>query len=299
MTIKNTLLGLYEKHYKELMIFSFLMLLLAVGSLSYTYLKTGQFIEKGVSLKGGLTITIAVNQEWQVSSLQDQLSKDLPNSDITVRGITETGKLASLIVETSDATEEQIFASLAHAGLKPSKDDYTTQFLGSSLGASFFTQTIWAVVFAFIAMAIVVFITFRVPVPSMFVVLCATSDIVSTLAVISFLGVKLSTAGVAAFLMLIGYSVDTDILLTTRVLRLKEGTVFDRVRGAMKTGITMSLTGFVAVMIGYFFTQSDTIKQIMLVLSIGLIFDIIYTWIQNAGILRWYIERKEHKKVGQ
>jgi len=32
------------------------------------------------------------------------------------------------------------------------------------------------------------------------------------------------------------------------------------------------------------------IKQIMFILMVGLVFDVVYTWIQNAGILRWYME---------
>ncbi len=148
---------------------------------------------------------------------------------------------------------------------------------------------------ACISMGIVVVITFRNPVPSAFVILASVSDVVSTLAVVSFMGVKLGTTGIAGFLMLIGYSVDTDILLTTRVLRRKEGTVFQRTMDALPTGMLMSITSFAAVFVSYFLTESDAIKQIMLILSIGLIFDILYTWIQNAGILRWYLERKEKK----
>ena len=41
------------------------------------------------------------------------------------------------------------------------------------------------------------------------------------LALIDFLGIEISAAGIAAFLMLIGYSVDTDILLTSRALKRK------------------------------------------------------------------------------
>jgi preprotein translocase subunit SecF len=168
--------------------------------------------------------------------------------------------------------------------------------MGSSLGASFYKQTIKAIVIAFILMSLVVYATFRSLVPALFVVLTAFSDIVSTLAVVSLLDIKLSTAGIAAFLMLIGYSVDTDILLTTKVLKRKSegGTIFQRTVGAMKTGCVMTLTGLAAALVGYFFSQSDVIKQIMLIIAIGLVFDLIYTWCQNAGILRWYLEKKEH-----
>ena len=92
--------------------------------------------------------------------------------------------------------------------------------------------------------------------------------------------------------MLIGYSVDTDILLSTRVLKRKEGSVLDKTVDAAKTGLMMSLTAIAAVLIALIFTQSSVLKEIMIIIIIGLLADIIYTWIQNAGILRWYLERK-------
>ena len=106
---------------------------------------------------------------------------------------------------------------------------------------------------------------------------------------------KLSTAGIAALLMLIGYSVDTDILLTTKVLKRKGegGTVFERTVGAMGTGLTMTITALSASIIGAVLIKSDTIKQIMILITIGLLFDMFYTWFQNAGILRWYMEKKD------
>ena len=58
--------------------------------------------------------------------------------------------------------------------------------------------------------------------PAFAVMFSAFADIVMTLAVVNLVGIKLSTAGIVAFLMIIGYSVDTDILLTTRLLKRKE-----------------------------------------------------------------------------
>jgi len=141
-------------------------------------------------------------------------------------------------------------------------------------------------------MGIVVFIYFKTFAPSMAVILAALSDIVVTLAVFNLTGIKLSTAGIAAFLMLIGYSVDTDILLSTRVLKRKEGSVMDRVYNAMRTGLTMSATTLSAVLIALIFVQSEIVKQIMIILFIGLLVDLIMTWIQNVGILRLYLEKK-------
>ena len=105
-----------------------------------------------------------------------------------------------------------------------------------------------------------VVIYFKDNIPSFAIILCAVSDVLLALAVFNLMGLKLNTAGVAAFLMLVGYSIDTDILLSVRVLKRKEGTVFDRVIDAMKTGMMMSLAALIAVLTAYFFTSSAVIK---------------------------------------
>lgn len=79
----------------------------------------------------------------------------------------------------------------------------------------------------------------------------ALSDIVVTVAVINILGIKMGTAGIAALLMLIGYSIDTDIMLTTKVLKRKDTSIHKAVRKAFKTGMTMTLTTIAAVTVAY------------------------------------------------
>ncbi len=293
MPIGQTLLNIYDKHYKKLMLASLLLLLLCFVSLGITYTKTGELFQKGVTLKGGITMTIPISEPVNIQQLTEAVSKSLPKADIGIREIVEGGNPKALIVEAADAEVEELENALQNNGIALEQGKYSVESMGSALGQSFYAQTIKAVIFAFIAMALVVFMTFRAFVPSLFVILAAFSDIISTLAVIDLLGVKISTAGIAAFLMLIGYSVDTDILLTTKVLKRKGegGNIFQRTVGAMKTGCTMTMTGFAAAMIGFLFTQSDVIKQIMLIIAIGLLFDLVYTWFQNAGILRWYMEK--------
>lgn len=297
MGLKSSLVNIYDKQYKLLLVFSFLVLLASIGILVQHKLATGEFVEKGVSLKGGLTLTIPTTQA-DIHGLQSDLSGRFASADISVRSITEAGDLKALIVEASDVAEDDLIAALRANGLPMQPGGFSVEVMGSSLGESFFKQTIIAVLVAFLFMAIVVFITFRSPLPSLFVILAAASEILSTLAMLNVLGVKLSTAGVAALLMIIGYSSDTNILLTAKVLKHKGSTAFERTMNTMRTGVLMTLTAFAATMVGYFVTQSDVIKQIMLIISIGLAFDLIYTWLQNAGILRWYFERKHKHAEG-
>jgi len=144
-------------------------------------------------------------------------------------------------------------------------------------------------------MGIIVFILFRTFVPSVAVIISAFADIIMTLVVVDLFGIKMSSAGIVAFLMLIGYSVDTDILLTTRLLKRSEGSLNQRIHGAFKTGMTMTLTSLMAVLVALLIVQSFSIvlTQIFTILSIGLIFDMFNTWITNVSILKWYMETKK------
>ena len=94
--------------------------------------------------------------------------------------------------------------------------------------------------------------------------------------------------------MLIGYSVDTNILLTTRLLKRDEGSLNKRILEAFKTGITMTLTSLSAIVFALIIVKSFSVvlAQIFTVLAIGLGFDILNTWITNVSILKFYVEKK-------
>ncbi|MDP3990066.1 MAG: protein translocase subunit SecF [archaeon] len=294
----NPIKKFYEDKYKLLLLLPFIILLAALIQIGLQYSATGDFVNKGISLKGGSTITLPYSGSFNVDNLRNELSSNFQKADITVRTIHSAGEVVAIAIDT-DAEDEQEISSVVkilekETGL--SKNDFSIEIVGSSLGESFFKQTAMALLIAFLLMGLVVFIYFRSIAPSMAVILAAFSDIVVTLAVFNLTGERLSTAGIAAFLMLIGYSVDTDILLSTRVLKRTELTVMERVYSAMKTGFTMTGTTLIAVLVALLFVQSDIIKQIVLIIFIGLIVDLIMTWIQNVGILRLYLERKGHRK---
>ena len=149
-----------------------------------------------------------------------------------------------------------------------------------------------AIIFLLITIPLI-YIYFKNSIPSFAVMLSAFADILMTLALVNLIGMKLSTAGIVAFLMLIGYSVDTDILLTTRLLKKKEGTN-SALFGAFKTGTTMTITSIIAITTALIvvYPFSSVLNQIFTILLIGLGFDLFNTWITNASLIKWYVEEK-------
>jgi preprotein translocase subunit SecF len=325
------------------MIFSMLLVIFSFVVIGLHYAKTGDFVNRGVSLTGGMSLTLKAptNNTMTQESLQSYLIKTFPDADTNVRTFGSASSL-KFSIEASGVNETDLINALKPKFPELTDTDFANnkQTIGPTFGQSFFTQTLKAIFMAFLFMSIVVFlyfgesmrdkwiaailtitgayimfhanslITYIIPliifvilaviyirdsIPAFGIMLCAFSDIFFSLAIFDLFGHKLSIAGVAAFLMLVGYSIDTDILLSVRVLKRKEGNVFYRVVDALKTGITMSICALVAVTVAYFFTHSIVIKEIMFVLIAGLIGDIIFTWIQNAGILRWHLDKKGWK----
>jgi len=297
MSLLTRIKHVYEHQYKRLLIFPFLLLILAVAQIAVQYSVTGDFVHKGVSLRGGSTITIDYHESVSPLVLEAELQQEFPEADISLRTLTSTGRPIGYSIESNIQNKEDInnFFKVLSTKVSLKEGTYSIEVIDSSLGSSFFLETGLALLIAFLLMAMVVFIYFRMLVPSLSVILVAFSDIVTTLAIFNLTGSKLSTGGVAAFLMLVGYSVDTEMLLNSKVLKQPQSIFMKQIYGAIGTGMTMTLTVLVAVFVALIFVNNDLVRQIMLILFIGLLVDMVNSWIMNVGILRWHLEKKEKK----
>lgn len=286
----------YEKNYKKLLLIPIILFIFSILTLSLIYTSTGQFIKKDVTLTGGISATISIENIDQ-TQLELELKEKFPNSDIIVRSLTDitTRKSSGIIIDISGITNEEfqpVIESILNKKL--TENNYSVQETGSALGESFFKEMILAIGFAFLLMAIVVLVTFRKLIPCLAIILSPILELTTTLAIISLLNVRLSTAGIVAFLLIIGYSIDTDILLTTRILKRK-GNNTKQTFSAMKTGLTMTITTIAASLVALILSNSPILKQMFLILTIALTIDIIATWLMNAPILTWYMKKHEAK----
>lgn len=265
---------------KQLVVIPLAILVIAVVSLAFTMAMTGMPVTPGIDFSGGTAVTVIT------TDTKDQIQATFaayPLVDIG-EGV-NNGKFIKF--GTMDDEKFKTLSSLIEQKYPNAKVDQ----IGESFGKTLQTQAVIAIILAFIGMAIVIFLSFRTFVPSAAVVLSAFADMVMTAAVMNIVGVPLTLGTTAALLMLIGYSVDSDILLTTRVLK-RQGKLNDKLMGAFHTGIIMTSTTIAAVVVLFvvsWFGQVQVIYEISAVLLIGLIFDIINTWLTNVGILKWYV----------
>ena len=267
---------------KQLVIIPLVLLAIALVVLAYVTATVGMPVKPGIDFSGGTAITVITPDS------SDQLRAVF--ADYPLVSISEglnNGKF--LTFSAMDDTKYQSLTKLVAAKYPDARIDQ----IGESFGKTLQDQALLAMILAFIGMAIVVFISFRTFVPSCAVVLSAFADMVMTAAMMNVVGIPLTLGTTAALLMLIGYSVDSDILLTTRVLK-RQGKLNDKLSGAFHTGIIMTSTTLAAVvvlLIVSWLGQVEVVEEISAVLLIGLVFDIMNTWLTNVGILKWYVTK--------
>lgn len=289
----------YNKHYKKIMLIPTILLILSLVYIVSFYNKEGDLFKKDVTLSGGVTLSLYTDKAINSDELEASLRNQLPKSDVFIRKLSEFGteKQKGIIIEVSEVKGDEL-KNIVSKELKIdlTKENFSLEEMGSSLGEGFHRQMITAIFVAFILMGVVVFIIYRTLVPSMAVILSAFSDIVITIAIIDLIGMRIGTAGIAALLLLIGYSVDTDILMNTKVIKRREtgGTVYEKLVSSTKTGLTMTFTTIAALVIGLIVVgQSFVFREMFGILIIGLLVDVVSTYLMNAGLIKWYTEKKK------
>jgi len=262
------------------------LLAVALLVLAGWYVTTGAPVQLGTEFTGGTELRV------QTATPPAELSEQF---DAEIVSVSPVRSEADTYIVTFPPEAENI-AEQARNNLQPvegqSQSDVVKSVQGTSASFGSSTQrlALTGLGVAFVGMSVLVFLMFRTFVPSIAVVISAFSDIVIPLALMNVLGIELSLGTVAALLMLIGYSVDSDILLNNHIIR-RSGGFYESTYRAMRTGVTMTLTSLSAMavmaLVAYLF-GIDLLASIGLVLVLGLATDLMNTYMLNLSLLRWW-----------
>ncbi|HLD76218.1 MAG TPA: hypothetical protein VI874_04315 [Candidatus Norongarragalinales archaeon] len=167
--------------------------------------------------------------------------------------------------------------------------------VGSSLSTFFLAKTQQVVLTSFLLLAVIVFILFRSIGPSLAVMIGPLTNITMTAGAMSILQIPWSLASVAAMLMLVGFSLDTYMMLTIRILKRPEDDAPTRANDAVNTAFLMNAATVAAYGVLTFLATlltEPTYFQIGAVATLGGMADFITTRFFNAPLLLWMHERK-------
>jgi preprotein translocase subunit SecF len=247
------------------------------------YAMTGAPVTPGIAFTGGTEIQIATDAS---AATIDETFTQAGYEPEAIQGA--GGSYILTFQATQSSTVERITGVAADAGY----DVESVQSRSPSFSGEAQRQALGGIVIAFVGMSLLVFLLFRTFVPSVAVVLSAFSDIMIPVALMNLLGIKLSLGTVAALLMLIGYSVDSDLLLNNHILR-RRGDFYESTYRAMRTGVTMTLTSIAAMTVMTIVSSPlvfgiPLLPEVGLILVFGLVTDLMNTYLMNVSLLRWY-----------
>ena len=262
------------------------LLLVALLVIGAWWALNGTPVGLGIDFTGGTEIRVQTTAD--AGTVADTFPVD-PSAVQRVQAASGAGN--TFIVTFAPTDADLTAAAQSLPSVSPEADVIQGQLtVEPSFASETSEQALLGIGVAFIGMSLLAFVFFRTFVPSLAIVGSAFSDIVVPLAVMNLLSIPLSLGTVAGLLMLIGYSVDSDILLTNHVLR-RSGDFYESVERAMRTGVTMTVTSISAMLV---MTLAATafgiglLASIGLVLVVGLATDLVNTYMFNVALLRWY-----------
>ena len=262
------------------------VLAVALLVLTGSFLVTGTPVQLGMDFAGGSELTV------QTTSSEEEIANAFDEEPESVQAVTAPDTDNQYIVQFT-STDLSSLTEQAEQNLEQDGDAEIVQ-LESTVSESFGSQTqqtaLLGIAVAFLGMSVLAFLLFRTFVPSIAIVASAFSDIVIPLAFMSITGISLSLGTVAALLMLIGYSVDSDILLNNHILR-RGGDFYESTNRAMETGVTMTVTSMTAMLvmgISAWLFGVELLASIGIILFVGLAADLMNTYMLNLSLLRWY-----------
>jgi preprotein translocase subunit SecF len=279
----------YEEYTdRQLAVIPLVVLGVSLAIIASAYVLTGTPVSLGFEFTGGTEIEFVADD-----TTTDEIEEVLSDHQIeSVRSVGVEGN--SYIVQTQ-ATGEDAEAIEQSLNQEYGDGDDVIQRAeqrSASFGGDTQSQALLGMIIAFTGMSILVALMFRTFIPSVAVVLSAFSDIVIPVALMNVFGIELTLGAVAALLMIIGYSVDSDILLNNHVLR-RRGGFYKNAYAAMRTGVSMTLTSIAAMVTMAIVARAFGIPllgEVALILVFGLSADLMNTYLLNMSLLRWYTD---------
>lgn len=279
-------------------IFSTILILIGITSL---ILQGGP--NYGIDFEGGASIRIKFDQPVKIGAVRDVLSGiGLGNSEIKQIGI-ENEILIRVqqqenIGEVSDLITSELTAQIQDNNFEVREKDTVGPRIGSELRRA----TIWAILIAL--GLILIYISWRFEFKfAVGAVIALFHDVLITLGAFSVLQLEISLAVVAAFLTIVGYSLNDTIVVFDRIrenlkiLRREqyEKIINSSINQTLSRTVLTSLTTFMVVIILFFF-GGEVIHNFSFALLIGIIIGTYSSiFVASPFVVVWQL-RQDRKK---
>ncbi|MCS7093673.1 MAG: hypothetical protein RMJ18_00590 [Candidatus Aenigmarchaeota archaeon] len=245
------------------------------------YIKNGEFFIRDLDLKGGTSISFLTEKEVSIQNVSLILGEF---GEKTLISISKTEKEYSVkITLPSEIPYENVTEIIKKSDLDPK--DISVQFIGPELGTAFFSQVVYLLSIAYVLVFIGNFFIYRRISVATTILLSSFANIIYIFGMTTLLNIPITFAGFTSILLVIAYTIDSNILLSTKLLGSKIEEFYEQYKKTLITGVTISSSLILSMIIVLIFSDSPFLNNIAQVLLIGFAVDLINTYLLNAGII--------------
>lgn len=264
-----------------------------------------------IDFKGGTLIAVKYNQPININEFRSKLIDiningqkfDFSSSEIKHFG--NTSSVALRVAEFENEPENfsgdiiEVLKTIYPNSLPKDKKDFvlSKDKISPKVGSELSAKAIMAIVYALSLILIYISLRFEF-IFAIGAIAAIAHDVIITLGIFSILGYEISLSVIAAFLTIVGYSLNDTIVIFDRIREnlktLKRGSIIDTVNRSINESlsrtIVTSLTTLFVVLILYFF-GGEVIHSFSFALIIGVLVG-TYSSIFVASLIVVYMQPK-------
>ena len=267
--------------------------------------------ELSIDFKGGTLIAVNFTKPVNINDLRSKLKSvniSGQNFDFSSAEIKHFGSESSVALRIANIENEpenfssqliEVLKNSFPAGYPKNKDDFILSIgkVSPKVGSELSGKAIMAIIYAVTLILIYISLRFEF-VFAIGAIAAITHDVTITLGIFSILGYEISLPVVAAFLTIVGYSLNDTIVIFDRIREnlktIKKDSIIDTVNKSINESlsrtIVTSLTTFFVVLILYYF-GGEVIRYFSFALIIGVIVG-TYSSIFVASLIVVYMQPK-------
>jgi preprotein translocase SecF subunit len=278
------------------------LIVICTGLLSL-FLKGGP--SYNIDFLGGTELHVKFHKPVEVQKMREVLiSMNYPVAEIKQYGSTTEFLIRFHMAENEGNSTHQVISQMQNVFTDNTPELLASDVIGPKVGEELRLSAVWAVVFTLILLLIYIGIRFDF-IFGVGAIIALVHDVLITLGFVSLFNIEVSIAVVAAFLTLVGYSLNDTIV------------VFDRIRENIKvhkhealsivTLVNMSInatlsrtivTGFttlIVIVVGLLF-GGEVLRDFFLCLFIGILVGTYSSvFIAAPVVVGWYARRSHFK----
>jgi len=276
---------LFIKHYKKIIIVPILILLFNLLPMLYNFYQTGKPFNLGIDITGGIKITV------KNANIDENILREICKVNCEIKKIVTFGKLSGYeLYYPENVNIDNIKNYLIQNGVK--EENIVIGKFSGKVGMSLFKTLIIILIIGFILVTVVVYYYFRSILPAISITFSTFMDMVNILGTLTLLNIPISLITITALLMLIGYSEDSDTLLATYLYK-RHGKLDERLKKAFQIEMKEDIAAVIVFVLMIIISKIDLIRILALTLLLGIIYDVIDTWMFTGPIQRIIIERRK------